>query len=61
MKRNSSLVVMVIIWLVTGFLCLLAAGRLAFAGGSNKIPIFVLMSLICFVFAWLRNRQRKKS
>jgi glucose dehydrogenase len=59
--RNSSLIVMEIIWVVTGVLCLIAGIRLVFAGGSNKIPIFALMSLICFVFAWLRHKQRKKS
>jgi ABC-type Mn2+/Zn2+ transport system permease subunit len=59
--RNNSLVVMEIIWIVTGVLCLIAGTRLAFTGGSNKIPVFALMALICFVFAWLRHRQRKKS
>jgi hypothetical protein len=52
---------MEIIWITTGFLCLGAAIRAALINGSNKIPIFVLMALICFVFAWLRHKQRKKS
>jgi hypothetical protein len=61
MMKNSSLIIMEIIWIVTGALCLIAVTRLILTGGSNKIPIFVLMSLICFVFAWVRHKQRKKS
>jgi hypothetical protein len=52
---------MEIIWIVTGALCILAGLRLVLNGGSGKIPIFALMSLICFLFAWIRHRQRKKS
>lgn len=59
--RNNSLIAMEIIWIVTGVLCVIAGTRLAFTTGGSKIPIFALMSLICFVFAWLRHKQRKKS
>jgi hypothetical protein len=59
--RNSSVLAMEIIWIVTGILCLFAAFRLASTTGSNKIPIFAVMALICFVFAWVRHKQRKKS
>jgi hypothetical protein len=59
--RNSSVLVMEIIWIITGILCLIAAFRLATTTSSNKIPIFAVMALICFVFAWFRQKQRKKS
>jgi hypothetical protein len=52
---------MEIIWIVTGALCILAGTRLILTGGSGKIPIFAMMSLICFFFAWIRHRQRKNS
>jgi len=58
--RNSSILILEIIWIVTGFLCIAAGIRYAITGGSSKIPIFALMAVICFVFAWLRDRQRKK-
>jgi uncharacterized membrane protein YczE len=59
--RNSSLLVLEIIWIVTGVLCIAAGIRFALTNGGSKIPIFALMALICFVFAWLRDKQRKKS
>jgi hypothetical protein len=59
--RNSSLLALEIIWIATGILCIAAGIRSAIISGSSKIPIFAVMALICFVFAWLRHRQRKKS
>jgi hypothetical protein len=59
--RNSSLLVLEIIWIATGVLCIAAGIRFAITSGSSKIPIFALMALICFVFAWIRHKQRKKS
>jgi uncharacterized membrane protein YczE len=59
--RNSSLLVLEIIWIATGVLCIAAAIRFVITSGTSKIPIFALMALICFVFAWLRHKQRKKS
>jgi ABC-type Mn2+/Zn2+ transport system permease subunit len=59
--RNSSLLLLEIIWIVTGVLCIVAGIRFAITNGINKTPLFALMALICFVFAWLRDKQRKKS
>jgi Flp pilus assembly protein TadB len=59
--RNSSLLVLEIIWIATGVLCIAAVIRLSMTGGSVKIFIFAFMALISFVFAWLRHNQRKKS
>jgi positive regulator of sigma E activity len=59
--RNSSLLAMEIIWIATGVFCIVAAIKVSFTGGGNKIIIFVLMALIAFTFAWLRHKQRKKS
>jgi len=59
--KNSSLLILEIIWIVTGVLCIAAGIRYAITTGGSKIFIFALMSLISFVFAWLRHRQRKKS
>jgi hypothetical protein len=59
--RNSSLLVLEIIWIATGVLCIAAGIRFAMTSGGSKIFIFALMALISFVFAWLRHKQRKKS
>jgi hypothetical protein len=61
MMKNNSILVLEIIWIVTGVLCVIAGIRFAITSGSSKVPVFALMALVCFVFAWVRNRQRKKS
>jgi uncharacterized membrane protein YczE len=59
--RKSSILILEIIWIVTGVLCIAAGIRFAITNGAGKVPVFALMALICFVFAWIRDRQRKKS
>jgi len=59
--RNSSLLVLEIIWIVTGVVCIAAGIRAAMISNGSKIYIFAAMALISFIFAWLRHKQRKKS
>jgi len=59
--RNSSLLIMEIIWIATGVLCIAASIRMATTTGGNKIFIFAAMALVSFVFAFLRHKQRKKN
>jgi len=59
--RNSSLLVLEIIWIATGVLSVAAGIRFALTTGGSKVIFFGLMALVCFVFAWLRHNQRKKS
>jgi uncharacterized membrane protein YczE len=59
--RNSSILILEIIWIITGLLCIGAGIKFALTNGFSKVPLFALMALICFVFAWIRDRQRKKS
>jgi ABC-type Mn2+/Zn2+ transport system permease subunit len=59
--RNSSILILEIIWIATGVLCIIAGIRFAYTNGPDKIPLFALMALVCFVFAWIKDRQRKKS
>jgi hypothetical protein len=59
--RNSSLLILEIIWIVTGILSIAAGIKFAVTSGGSKTIIFALMALISFVFAWLRHKQRKKS
>jgi hypothetical protein len=58
--RNSSLLILEIVWISTGILCIAAGIKYAMTGYSSKIPIFALMAFVCFVFAWVRDKQRKK-
>jgi len=59
--RNNSLLVLEIVWIVTGILSTGIAVRIALTGGGNKIWFFLLMALVSFLFAWVRHNQRKKS
>jgi hypothetical protein len=61
MMRNSSILIMEILWITTGVLCLGAGIRIAVTTGGNRVFVFALMSLVSFLFAWLRHKQRKKS
>jgi hypothetical protein len=59
--RNNSLLIMEIVWIGTGILSIAAGIRYVIvSGSSSKILIFALMALVCFVFAWIRHKQRKK-
>jgi hypothetical protein len=59
--RNSSLVILEIIWWATGVISIAAGIRFALTEGGIKTLIFFLMALVSFLFAWLRHQQRKKS
>jgi len=59
--RNSSLLILEIIWWSTGVLSVAAGIRFAVTEGGIKTLIFILMALVAFLFAWLRHQQRKKS
>jgi hypothetical protein len=54
------LLVLEIIWIATGVLSLAAGIRYAIISGGNKIYIFLIITIISFLFAWLRHRERKK-
>jgi hypothetical protein len=58
--RNSSLLVLEIIWIATGVLSVVIAVRLALTSGGNRIWFFALMAVISFLFALIRHKQRKK-
>jgi hypothetical protein len=60
--RNSSLLILEIIWIVTGILSAGAGIRSIIISDrlSNSL-IFAAMAVIAFLFAWIRHRQRNKS
>lgn len=59
--KNSSLLILEIIWWATGAASLAAAIRFAFTEGGSKTLIFILMAVVSFLFAWFRHKQRKKN
>jgi hypothetical protein len=58
--RNSAVLVMEIIWIVTGLAALILGIHRFFTKGENNIYIFILISLVSFLFARIRHNQRKK-
>jgi uncharacterized RDD family membrane protein YckC len=59
--RNSSILIVEIIWWATGIISIAASIRFAINDGGIKILIFILMAIVSFLFAWMRHQQRKKS
>jgi uncharacterized membrane protein YbaN (DUF454 family) len=53
------LLIIEIIWIVTGTLCLAAGIINVVSVGNSRTFIFLLLAVISFIFAWLRHRQRK--
>jgi hypothetical protein len=53
-------IILEIVWIVTGILCLFAGIRYAIGSGGNKTFVFFLLAAVSFLFAWYRDRERKK-
>jgi len=53
-------IILEVIWIVTAILCLIAGIRYATRSGGNKKYIFFLLAAVSFLFAWLRDWERKK-
>jgi len=54
------LLILEIIWIITGILCVVAGIRYIIRDSGKMFFLFPLMAIISFVFAWLRHRERKK-
>jgi len=59
--RNSSLLILEMLWWATGIIAVAAAIRFAVTDGGVKTFIFLGMALIAFLFARMRRQQRKKN
>jgi hypothetical protein len=53
-------IVLEVIWIITGVFCLFAGIRYATGPGGKKTFIFFLLAAVSFLFAWFRDRERKK-
>jgi len=54
------LLILEIIWIITGILCVAAGIRYIIRDSGKMFFLFPLMAIISFVFACLRHRERKK-
>jgi hypothetical protein len=54
------LIVLEVIWIITGVFCLIAGIKYVLGAGGNKTFIFFLLAAVSFLFAWFRDRERKK-
>jgi hypothetical protein len=61
MMKNSSLVLLEIVWIVVGFACIAASVRSAIHTGVYQFLIFLIMAVVSFGFALVRHNQRKKN
>jgi len=59
--RNKSILILEVIWIITGVLSIIVGIRIAATTGGNRVWFFALMALISFLFAWIRHKQRKNS
>jgi uncharacterized membrane protein YkgB len=58
--NKKYMLVLEVIWIITGILCLVAGFRYAAGSGGNRTFIFFLLATVSFLFAWFRDRERKK-
>ena len=50
-----------IIWIILGLSCLGIAVREMTISGFSRAWLFLVMSVVAFALAWIRDRQRKKA
>jgi len=55
------LLIIEIVWIITGSLSMVAGIRYAVQTGGPGVIVFLLLAVVSFLFAWIRHRQRKKS
>jgi hypothetical protein len=58
--NKKFLILLEVVWILTGILCLLAGIKLATGTGGKIMYIFFLLAVVSFLFAWYRDKERKK-
>ena len=58
--NKKSLLLIEIIWIILGIACLAIAVREIAINGFGKAWLFLVMSAVAFILAWMRDSQRKK-
>ncbi len=60
MMSKKGILAIEIIWILLGLVCLGIAIREIITNGLSRAWLFIIMSAVAFVMAWIRDRQRKK-
>jgi len=60
MMNKKGILAIEIIWILLGLFCLGIAIREMTTNGFSRAWLFLAMSVVAFVMAWIRNSQRKK-
>jgi len=60
MMNKKGILAIEIIWIILGLLCLGIAVREMTINGFSRAWLFLVMSVVAFTLAWIRDRQRKK-
>jgi NADH:ubiquinone oxidoreductase subunit 3 (subunit A) len=58
--NRTAILAIEIIWIILGLFCLGIAIREMLTNGFSRAWLFLVMSVVAFIMAWVRNRQRKK-
>jgi hypothetical protein len=58
--NKKSLLLIEIVWVILGIACLAIAVREIIINGLGKAWLFLVMSAVAFILAWMRDSQRKK-
>ena len=59
--NKKGILVIEIIWIILGLFCLGIAVREMTISGFSRAWLFLVMSVVAFALAWIRDRQRKKA
>ena len=60
MMNKKGILAIEIIWIILGLFCLGIAVREMIINGFSRAWLFLVMSVVAFALAWIRDRQRKK-
>jgi len=58
--NKKTLLILEIAWILIGFFCLVAAIHNKVTGSGDRFYVFIIMGLVAFILAYIRDRQRKK-
>jgi uncharacterized membrane protein len=58
---KKSLLILEIVWIVIAISSVIAGIHYAINTGGKRIFVFIIMTMIALLMAWLRHYQRKKA
>jgi FtsH-binding integral membrane protein len=58
--NKKTILILEIAWIIIGLFCLIAAIHNKVTGSGDRFYVFIVMGLVSFLMAFIRDRQRKK-